>query len=453
MSAKDLSDEDLMRAYVAGDHDAFQTLFDRYAPIVFGMTRRHLRDEDLAREITQQTFFRLHAARNDFRLDSRLRPWLLTIAMNLVREHWRRGKRRKMVELDPETKAAPQAERSRMELDERSQLLHAALAKLPASQREVVELHWFQERPYKEGRGDRGQQRRRRARPGASGLPQARGAPEGRGRKRMNAATDRAEHDVDPALATELEKLLGPRGSGVRHRTVRSPEVLGDPEPELAQTPASSGEYATLFASLREEINAAEARPAFKLETQPTIQRRLLAGMVFAALLATSAGLMPRPDLATYSLPLLTATLLSLGVLFALVLVAAVRPAYLPSLPAGRERSLTLLGVAATCMLAVVPALAGEGHHHAEPGVLFHALPCLIFGLLGAAPVYAGVRVVDRDGGHLLPAVAAGLAASAILEVHCPYAGIAHRGLGHAAVLGVLLALVFAYERFRGRRA
>ncbi len=150
VSAKDPSDEDLMRAYVAGDHEAFQTLFDRYAPIVFGMTRRHLRDEDLAREITQQTFFRLHAARNDFRLDSRLRPWLLTIAMNLVREHWRRGKRRKMVELDPETKAAPQAERSRMELDERSQLLHAALAKLPASQREVVELHWFQERPYKE---------------------------------------------------------------------------------------------------------------------------------------------------------------------------------------------------------------------------------------------------------------------------------------------------------------
>ncbi|MEO0324796.1 MAG: RNA polymerase sigma factor [Myxococcota bacterium] len=150
MSAKDPSDEDLMRAYVAGDHEAFQALFDRYAPIVFGMTRRHLRNEDLAREITQQTFFRLHAARNDFRLDSRLRPWLLTIAMNLVREHWRRGKRRKMVELDPETKAAPQAERSRMELDERSKLLHAALAKLPESQREVVELHWFQERPYKE---------------------------------------------------------------------------------------------------------------------------------------------------------------------------------------------------------------------------------------------------------------------------------------------------------------
>ncbi|MEM1415823.1 MAG: sigma-70 family RNA polymerase sigma factor [Myxococcota bacterium] len=148
--AAEQTDEDLMRAYVAGDHAAFQQLFDRYAPIVFGMTRRHLRNEELAQEITQQTFFRLHSARNDFRLDSKLRPWLLTIAMNLVREHWRRGKRRKMVELDPETKAAPQAERSRMELDERSQLLHAALQQLPESQREVVELHWFQERPYKE---------------------------------------------------------------------------------------------------------------------------------------------------------------------------------------------------------------------------------------------------------------------------------------------------------------
>jgi RNA polymerase sigma-70 factor (ECF subfamily) len=28
--------------------------------------------------------------------------------------------------------------------------VHAALAKLPSSQREVVELHYFEERPYKE---------------------------------------------------------------------------------------------------------------------------------------------------------------------------------------------------------------------------------------------------------------------------------------------------------------
>ncbi len=147
---RDRTDEELMLAYVDGDEAAFRELFERWAPIVHGLTRRHLRDEDLAREITQQTFFKLHGARKDFRRDGKLRPWLLTIAMNLVREHWRRGKRRKHVELDERREVAPTPERSRLELEERARLVHEALAELPETQREVVELHYFQERPYKE---------------------------------------------------------------------------------------------------------------------------------------------------------------------------------------------------------------------------------------------------------------------------------------------------------------
>lgn len=144
------TDEDLMRAYVGGDEAAFQELFRRYAPIVFGMIKRHLRDAELAQELTQQTFFKLHGARADFRLDSRLRPWLLTIAMNLVREHWRRKKRRPQADIELDRRPAPMPERSNLELDERSRLLHAAMQRLPESQRSVVELHWFQERPYRE---------------------------------------------------------------------------------------------------------------------------------------------------------------------------------------------------------------------------------------------------------------------------------------------------------------
>jgi RNA polymerase sigma-70 factor (ECF subfamily) len=74
----------------------------------------------------------------------------MTIAMNLVREHWRRKKRRKMTSLEVDTQAAPVPEFQPLEIRERSALLHQALEKLPISQREVVELHWFQERPYAE---------------------------------------------------------------------------------------------------------------------------------------------------------------------------------------------------------------------------------------------------------------------------------------------------------------
>lgn len=144
------TDEELMAAYVRGDDAAFRDLFERYAPVLLRLTRRHLRDDELSQEIVQQTFFRLHGARNDFRQGSKLRPWVMTIAMNLVREHWRRTKRRKQTDLEVDTQAAPQADFLPLELRQRSALLHGALEKLPVSQREVIELHWFQERPYAE---------------------------------------------------------------------------------------------------------------------------------------------------------------------------------------------------------------------------------------------------------------------------------------------------------------
>jgi RNA polymerase sigma-70 factor (ECF subfamily) len=144
------TDEELMRAYVAGDHEAFRVLFGRYAPMLMRLTVRHLRSDELAREVVQQTFFQVHAARRDFRDGAKLRPWVFTIAMNLVREHYRKKKRRKEIELDEERAEAPQRERGPLERRERAVLLRRAMEKLPPTQREVVELHWFEERPFAE---------------------------------------------------------------------------------------------------------------------------------------------------------------------------------------------------------------------------------------------------------------------------------------------------------------
>ncbi len=139
-----------MRRYVGGDHDAFRALFERYAPMLMRLTTRRLRSEELAREVTQQTFFQLHAARNDFRQDRKLRPWVFTIAMNLVREHYRRADRRKETALEETRIAADARERAPIEGEERAAMLRAAMDRLPSSQREVVELHFFEERPFAE---------------------------------------------------------------------------------------------------------------------------------------------------------------------------------------------------------------------------------------------------------------------------------------------------------------
>lgn len=146
------SDEELMAAYMDGDAGAFRALFDRHAAVLYRLARRRLSSDDDARDVVQQTLLQVHRARHDFRRGSRLRPWLFTIAMNLVREHYRKHSRRREQPLDSvpvsaEPTVEPEdAERAR----ERSARVRAALASLPDAQREVIELHWFENSPYDE---------------------------------------------------------------------------------------------------------------------------------------------------------------------------------------------------------------------------------------------------------------------------------------------------------------
>ena len=146
------SDEQLMDAYVDGDLAAYRVLFDRYAPALFRLARRRLGSDDDARDVVQQALLQAHRARNDYRRGSKLRPWLFTIALNLVREQHRKSLRRKERSLEHASGNAEPAvdpeisEKSR----ERTARVRAALAELPENQREVIELHWFDESPYEE---------------------------------------------------------------------------------------------------------------------------------------------------------------------------------------------------------------------------------------------------------------------------------------------------------------
>ena len=94
MTTEVQADEVLMTAYRAGDRNAFDALFARYAPRLRQMLSRRInRAEDVA-DLVQQTFLQLHRARADFREGAKLRPWLYTIALNLARQYFRRKGRR-----------------------------------------------------------------------------------------------------------------------------------------------------------------------------------------------------------------------------------------------------------------------------------------------------------------------------------------------------------------------
>lgn len=144
------SDEELMVAYCAGDTDAFNELFRRYAPQLGRLLRRFGLAHDRIADLVQQTFLQLHRARLDFRPESQLRPWLVTIAFNLAREQHRRTKRRPETDIDAtadSSLATPPREQFRFET--RRDLVQA-LQRLPHDQQEVVRLHFVEELSFEE---------------------------------------------------------------------------------------------------------------------------------------------------------------------------------------------------------------------------------------------------------------------------------------------------------------
>lgn len=146
------SDELLMEAYVAkGDERAHRALFERLAPAMLRVARRRLPSDDLAGDAVQQAFLNMHRFRFDFQQGKRVRPWLTTIVMNLVREHHRKQGRRKEQLLDEiQSARIPAQIEHPTESMERSQTVERAMDGLLESQREVIELHWFQDKSYEE---------------------------------------------------------------------------------------------------------------------------------------------------------------------------------------------------------------------------------------------------------------------------------------------------------------
>ena len=141
------TDEALMDAYGRGDPGAFAELFRRYRGPLLALHRYYAHDLEDARELLQQTFLQLHRARHAYRSGSPLRPWLVTIARNLGRQHVRRMAvgRRGLARL---ALAANDAVAPAVRARSRAPVVRAAVARLPPRQREVIELHWFDGLPF-----------------------------------------------------------------------------------------------------------------------------------------------------------------------------------------------------------------------------------------------------------------------------------------------------------------
>ena len=144
-------DLELVKLLQSGCHDALTVLFERYRALVFHIARNIVKDEGEAEETVQQAFFDLYRAIAQFNPErGTFKSWMLQFAYHRSinrREHLLSNKFYDSHELNDAIPARPlQATRSLLQLSapETARFIEQMLATLKPSQRQAVELTFFE---------------------------------------------------------------------------------------------------------------------------------------------------------------------------------------------------------------------------------------------------------------------------------------------------------------------
>jgi RNA polymerase sigma-70 factor (ECF subfamily) len=142
------TDEELVDRSRSGDADSFNLLISRWERPIYALAYRVIGREEDARDVTQETFLRAFRGLAAFKGQAKFSSWLYRIALNLCRDWIRRKKRSPLATLPEDVELEDVAADvgptetvedlvSRREL---SELVEAAMARLPEEQRTAIIL-------------------------------------------------------------------------------------------------------------------------------------------------------------------------------------------------------------------------------------------------------------------------------------------------------------------------
>ena len=160
----DEREQQLVANFLLGDAKAFTELIDMLKSPIYNICIKHLRDDDDAKDVVQDTMIKVWTRRDSFRPDSNFRAWVYRIAANGCIDRIRRKKTRAAGELDDRISAeslaegdlpsigtfgrsTPLQETARLRLGDR---LSKAIDTLPESHRQCVLLAEVEQLPYQE---------------------------------------------------------------------------------------------------------------------------------------------------------------------------------------------------------------------------------------------------------------------------------------------------------------
>lgn len=148
-----LNDGSIVERVLAGDHEQFAQIVDRYRPALYRLAVARLGQPDWAEDAVQETFLCAYKSLHTYNSRFSFRTWLWTILLNQCRRHLKRIQKWSTSEAAPSNNGHPLGADAllgremepvdRVLADERLQTLEIGLRSLSVPQADAIRLRFF----------------------------------------------------------------------------------------------------------------------------------------------------------------------------------------------------------------------------------------------------------------------------------------------------------------------
>lgn len=154
-----MTDEELAIMYVDGDNKAFDLLLSRNQEKLFTYILFVVRDREMANDMFQETFFKVvsRLQQGKYIANGKFSAWLMRIAHNVIMDWYRQQRAQNIVDA-PKENDLSNVGSTLLESSHEGELVNnqvmedvrRMMSHLPASQREVVFMRFYQQMSFKE---------------------------------------------------------------------------------------------------------------------------------------------------------------------------------------------------------------------------------------------------------------------------------------------------------------